>query len=273
MGSATPPSEAREAIAAPVSSSHRRPRRFRWLRHAMGKNGYGGYESPMLISPRHETALGEQFRILRTHVEVAGAGTLMITSALEQEGKTLCATNLAIALSMRMGAGVVMVDADLRRPCVSSYLGLRGGPGLVECLLGDARWQDCIVPAAYERLSVLPAGPSSAMAPELLGSERMGTLISELKASFPAHHILFDAPPLLLTADPMVIARYMDRILLVVRAGLTPSAAVLKAVETVGPERLLGVVLNDATETLSHYYYYKGYKGRYPSRGNGADSA
>jgi capsular exopolysaccharide synthesis family protein len=274
--SATPLSGAREPIEktgspAPlrVSTSRRGSRRFRWLRQAMGKNGHGRYESPVLISPRQETAIGEQFRILRTHVEVAGPGTYMITSALDQEGKTLCATNLAISLSMRMGAGVVLVDADLRRPCVSTCLGIQGDPGLVDCLLSDALWQDCIVPTAYERLSVLPAGRSSAIAPELLGCERMGTVISELKSCFPAHHIVVDAPPLLLTADPMVIARHMDHVLLVVRAGVTPSAAVLKAVETLGPQRLLGAILNDATETLSHHYYYK---GRYPSLRNGKDS-
>jgi Mrp family chromosome partitioning ATPase len=94
-------------------------------------------------------------------------------------------------------------------------------------------------------------------------------VISELKSCFPAHHIVVDAPPLLLTADPMVIARHMDHVLLVVRAGVTPSAAVLKAVETVGSQRLLGAILNDATETFSHYYYYK---GGYPSRRNGKDS-
>lgn len=245
-----------------TTRASRRHRRFAWigrLRRTPDQNGRRTHESTVLMSPSQETAIGEQFRILRTRIELAGPGTVMITSALDQEGKTLCAVNLAVALSMRIGVGVVLVDADLRHPNVAMQLGVRSGPGLVDCLLGEARWQDCIVSSAYERLSVLPAGRSSAIAPELLGSERMGTVMSELKSAFPNSHILVDAPPLLLTADPMVIARQMDHILLVIRAGVTPRAAVQKAVDTLGAERFFGAILNGATDHLSHYYY----NGRY----------
>jgi len=263
-GSASPGIE-RAAPSAPVRLRpvQRRRRRtgwFRWLKRTSSQNGHGA-ESTMLVTPNHETTTGEQFRMLRTRIEMAGPGTVMITSALDQEGKTLCATNLAVALSMRIGPGVVLVDADLRHPSVAPYFGLTGSPGLVDCLLGEARWEDCIVPTGYERLKVLPAGRRSAVAPELLGSERMGAVMSELKLHLPTSYIVVDAPPLLVTTDPMVIARQMDHILLVVRANVTPRAAVLKAVETVGANRIFGVILNDVTDALSHYYYY----GRYPA--------
>jgi protein-tyrosine kinase len=267
QGSGDPPDHADASPAPRLKPAPVRRRRFGWLQRlramgAVSKNGRGKHQPAVLVSASRETAFGEQFRILRTRIEMAGPGTVMITSALDQEGKTLCASNLAVALSLRMGAGVVLVDADLRHPSVAPYFGLRGGPGLVDCLQGDTRWQDCIVKTAYERLSILPAGCRSDRAPELLGSERMGAVMSELKSQYPTYHIVVDAPPLLLTADPMVIARQMDHILLVVRAGVTPRAAVLKAVETIGPNRVFGVILNDATDSFSHYYYYN---GRYPS--------
>jgi protein-tyrosine kinase len=248
--------------ATPVRPRRARRRRrkgrwFQWLRGTASQNGHGG-ESAVLISPDRETTVGEQFRILRTRVEMAGPGTVMITSALDQEGKTLCATNLAVALSMRIGAEVVLVDADLRHPSVGASFGLPSGPGLVDCLLGEARWQDCIVKTEYQRLSILPAGHSSSHAPELLGSERMATVLAELKEHFSTSYVVVDAPPLLLTADPMVIARQVDHILLVVRAGVTPRDAVMKAVHTIGSSRVFGVILNDVTKTMSHYYYYYG---------------
>ena len=244
----------------PVRKLRRQPTWFKWLKRTSNRNGDGG-ESVVLVSPGHETTTSEQFRMLRTRIEMGGPGTVMITSALDQEGKTLCATNLAIALSMRIGPGVVLVDADLRHPSVAPSFSLAGIPGLVDCLLGEARWEDCIVPTGYERLSVLPAGRRSASAPELLGSERMGALMSELKSHLPTSYVVVDAPPLLLTTDPMVIARQMDHILLVVRANVTPRTAVLKAVETIGADRIFGVILNDATDSISQYYSY----GRYPA--------
>jgi protein-tyrosine kinase len=254
---------ARPAAVAPSATASRKARftwRPRWWRVA-SRNGKAPQDSPVLISPRQRSPISEQFRVLRTRIETAGPGCLMVTSALDQEGKTLCATNLAIALSMSIGAGVVLVDADLRHPSVAPGLGLRNHPGLVDYLLEEADWRDCLQPTEYERLQVIPAGRGSAMSTELLGSERMSALTTELKSCFPKHFLVFDAPPLLLTADPLVLARHMDHVVLVVRAGVTPREAVLKAVQGLGADRFLGAIFNDATENLSHYYYYN---GRYP---------
>ena len=257
----------------PTGARSRRPRftwRPRWW-SAATRNGKADEElplSPLLISPRQRSAISEQFRVLRTRVETAGPGCLMVTSALDQDGKTLCATNLAVALSMSIGAGVVLIDADLRHPSVAPGLGLRGRPGLVEYLLEEAEWQDCLQSTEHERLQVLAAGRSSSLSTELLGSERMSNLVADLKARFPRHFLIFDAPPLLLTADPLVLARHMDHVVLVVRAGVTPREAVMKAVQGLGADRFLGAIFNDATENLSHYYHYN---GRYPY-GEGTDS-
>ena len=224
---------------------------------------------PILLTADGGSQIGERFRVLRTHVELAGPSTIMITSALDQEGKTLCAANLTVALAMRISKGVVLVDADLRNPSVGKSFGDGNGRGLVECLTGESRWQDCLMPTAYERLLVLPAGQPSRLAPELLGCERMQVVINELRAKFPDHVLLFDTPPILLTSDPLVVARYMDHIFLVVRGGVTPRGAVLKAIEALGPERLRGVIFNDAaTHPSDHYYYSGNYPYGYGSRGS-----
>ena len=241
-----------------------RSRRFSWLPWDAKSTSRNGQEhQPPLLATSDGGVIGEQFRVLRSRIETVGPGTLMITSAMAQEGKTLCAMNLAIVLSLRIDAGVILVDADLRRPSAGASFGVKKGPGLADCLLGEARWQDCLATTTHESLHLLPAGRRTAMAPELLGSERMQTIVAELKAQFPQHYILFDAPPILLTADPMVIARCMDHILLVVRAGVTPRASVLKAIQVLGADRFLGIVLNDATDNVSDYFYYGGHYNYY----------
>ncbi len=251
--------------ATPTQSPRGKPRRHRsgllsWWRSGAGRNGRDS-ALPVLEADQ-QSVLSEHFRVLRTHIEMAGPGAFMVTSALDQEGKTLCAVNLALALAMGIGAHVLVVDADLRHPSVAPSMGLEGGPGLTECLLGEAAWRDCLRSTGCKNLQVLPAGRRTGQAPELLGSERMQRLVSELKAEFPERHIVFDAPPILLTADPMILARYMDHALLVVRAGVTPRAAVLKAIAELGAESFLGIILNDVTDNVSDYYYY-GYGSQY----------
>src|SRR5262249_54179532 len=159
-------------------------------------------------------------------VQMSGPGTVMITSALDNEGKTICAINLARALSMSIGSGVVLVDADLRHPSTASALDIRTNPGLVDYLTGHADWRACMQSVDGNGLRVIPAGTSSSIAPELLGSPRLSQLIDEIKRELPDHYVVFDAPPLLLTVDPLVLARHVDHVLLVVRAGITPRAAV-----------------------------------------------
>jgi protein-tyrosine kinase len=223
-----------------------------------------------LFAAADGTVIGEQFRVLRTRVEAAGPGTFMISSALGQEGKTLCAMNLTLALSMRIDAGVILVDADLRRSSAGVSFGITGGPGVADCLMGEARWQDCLVTTKYDGLRLLPSGRRTALAPELLASARMQTVVAELKVAFPQHYILFDTPPILMTADPLVLARHMDHVLLVVRAGVTPRAAVSKAIEALGADCFMGIILNDATDSVSDYYHYR-HQYAYADR-NGSDS-
>jgi capsular exopolysaccharide synthesis family protein len=213
--------------------------------------------------------IAEQFRLLRTRVEMAGPSTVMITSALDNEGKTICAINLAKALSMSIGAGVILIDADLRHPSTAQLLDLRTDPGLVDYLTGDVDWRACVQTIDAAHLRVIPAGTTSSMiAPELLGSARLAQLITEVQAEFPGHYVVFDAPPLLLTVDPLVLARQVDHVLLVVRAAVTPRAAVLKAIESLGPERLRGIVFNAATQQLGNYYYRDYYYGPQPPAGD-----
>jgi len=209
-------------------------------------------------------ALGEAYKLLRTHVlhrtKREGRNTLMITSPLPNEGKTLTAINLAIAISQKVGQTVLLVDSDLRNPSIHRYLDLPSGPGLVDYLISGHPIAECLVhPEGLTNLVVLPAGKASIEAAELLSSPLMLDLVKELKHFYPDRYVLFDLPPLLF-ADPLAFAPLVDGIILVVEAGSTPREEITRAMDLLKAFPVLGCVLNKMdTMSLSYDYYDKYY--------------
>jgi len=165
-------------------------------------------ERPIVLrsDPRHERS--EAFRTLRTNLQFLdieeAAHSFVITSAMPNEGKSTTAVNLAIALA-DAGQRVVLVDADLRSPSVARYLGIEGGAGLTDVLIGRADVADVVQPWSDRSLYVLPAGRIPPNPSELLGSRQMADLLGVLAAE--ADVVLLDAPPLLPVTDAALIAK------------------------------------------------------------------
>ncbi len=206
--------------------------------------------------------LGEAYKLLRTHIlhstKREDRNTLMFTGPLPNEGKTLTAINLAIAISQRVGQTVLLVDGDLRNPSIHRYLDLPSGPGLVDYLTSGYPIAESLVhPEGLANLVVLPAGKSTTQSPELLSSPLMVDLVRELKHFYPDRYVLFDLPPLLY-ADALAFAPLVDGIILVVEAGSTPREEIVRAQEMLKGFPVLGCVLNKIEPTeLSYDYYYK----------------
>jgi len=207
------------------------------------------------------SALSEAFRGLRTSVLLSSAGrpprSLTFVSAEPGEGKTTVASNLSISLA-QLGKRVLLVDGDMRRPCVHKLFNIeeREG-GLVTFLTGEEGWSHLVRPTGVTNLDCLICGPVPPNPSELLSSDRMQQLIVETMREY--QFVLIDAPPLLNVTDGRILATMVDGVVLVVRGGYTPQELAQQAqfhVRDVGA-RLIGVVLNDVD--LRHHGYYQGY--------------
>jgi non-specific protein-tyrosine kinase len=199
----------------------------------------------------------EAYRALRTAVRFLEPdepiSTLVVTSASAGEGKTTTATNLAIALA-QSGERVILVDADLRRARLADSLGLVGGLGLSDLILRTASMDDVLL-GWRELLAVLPAGTVPPNPAELLGSQRMATVLAELAGR--CDIVVIDTPPVLPVTDAVVLAAQADATLLVARYGKAQRSLVVEAskrLRGVGAY-VVGSVLNAAPEAKAQDYY------------------
>ncbi|WP_051433008.1 polysaccharide biosynthesis tyrosine autokinase [Promicromonospora kroppenstedtii] len=219
-------------------------------------------DRPLIVQESPHTPRAEAYRRLRTNLqflEVAGAPRVfVITSALPGEGKSTTSINLAITLA-DAGARVLLVDADLRRPSVSRYLGLEGSVGLTTVLIGRVRHADAVQPWGPENLSVLPSGQVPPNPSELLGSTHMSALLAEVGEAYDV--VLVDTAPLLPVTDGAILAKMTGGAVVVVGAGITHRPQLteaLAALDTVGA-KVLGVVVNRLAPAEGAGYGYGGY--------------
>jgi capsular exopolysaccharide synthesis family protein len=249
----TPKVAARIAVPPPPASVHDIFTRF-----------HESLEGKIVSSRKTSPVSVEQYRRLAVTLIAAqaerGLKTLMVSSALPNEGKTLTVTNLAITLSESYGRSVLLIDADLRRPCIHELFGLANTFGLAESLrASDARLQPVQISS---RLSVLPGGQADGTPIADLSSERMQKLVAEGASRF--DWVLVDTPPIGLLSDANLVARVTDGVLFVISAGRTPYQLVQQSITELGADRIVGTVLNRVDdEALGAHSYYGRY---YPAR-------
>jgi len=201
------------------------------------------------LAPRGPIA--EQFRSMRNSIlalNPEGAPrSVVLTSAIRGEGKSVATINLALAMAEVPGTRVLMVDADLHGPSLEFYLGLPRRQGLVELLRGQCALDRAIRATSVPNVSLLGAGELPRNPSELIGSERLRTLLAQLKQRF--SYILIDTPEALSISDASLLGAIADGIILVVRLGSTPRHFVEQVhnqLETMGGN-VLGTCLTAAT--------------------------
>ena len=191
---------------------------------------------------------GEAYRLLRTKILhralETGGNTLMVTSAVPGEGKTLTAINFAFTMAREFRKTVLLVDCDLRTQNVYRILGIPSEKGLVDYFLDHCPLKDLIIWPGVEKMSLISGGKTLEESSEILGSPGMKDLVAEMKTRYPDRFVIFDLPPVLSTADALAFVPLVDHVVMVVQAGKTPLPDVKKALEMLPQEKILGIVLN-----------------------------
>lgn len=225
-----------------------------------------------LTSADERGKLAEEYRMIKRPLlanafgpnPVRKGNLIMVSSALPGEGKSFSAINLAISIAMELDRTVLLVDADVAKPSLPHYLGFNAEHGLLDVLRGERQdLSDVILRTNIEKLSILPAGKTYARATELLASDAMDRLITEVATRYPDRLVLFDSPPILATSEAHVLASHMGQIVMVVESEKTPKSALREALSRIeGTCDVVSIILNkSALPTTGDYYGYYGYGG------------
>ncbi len=195
-------------------------------------------------------SLAEVFKTFRARILLrtegsASAGTIMVTSAMPEEGKSFITANLSLAFASGLDQYVLLVDGDLRRPSIKKLFGRNEDFGLANYLHHRTALSELIIRSKTPKLSMLLAGSSPVNPAELLSSNLMKELIDELSARYTDRTIIFDSPPVLLAAEARMLAHHVDGVVLVVRQGAVGRVKIEEAINAIGPDRIIGIVFND----------------------------
>lgn len=201
-------------------------------------------------------SVGEEIRSLRTRVATAldqRHKVVMVTSALPLEGKTTASATLARSFA-QMQWSTLLVDFDLRRPSIHTLFGIEREPGVTDLLQGRFGDQDIIWSSDSPHLDLLPAGSLAAGPAELIQSPRTPQLLKSLAARY--DYVVVDSPPLTSITDSLLLSGYVDGILFVVNARVSPREMVKAAREQLLDKPVLGVVINGISTPAKYGYYF-----------------
>ena len=222
----------------------------------------------MLTPDSPRSPIAEEYRAIKrpllSNIEGKGAAIIrhpnliMVTSALQGEGKTFSAINLAMSIAMEQDKTVLLVDADISKASAGRLLGVPdSSPGLID-VLEDQRLHigDVILRTNIPNLRIVPAGRVHERATELLASQSMYRVADELAQRYSDRVVIFDSPPMLLTNEAQVVASIVGQIVFVIAAEKTSQRAVSEALSMLGDEAMVGMILNKAKHAFTSKYGY-----------------
>ncbi len=218
----------------------------------------------------------ENYRVLRTNITFASVDhsirSLLITSTVDSEGKSLTSANLAVVMAME-GRRVVLVDADLRKPGLHSLFEMGQSPGLAELLNGTGALRQCVHETMVPNLYLIPAGEIHGFPAEMLGNPVISDLLMELKHYYDL--VILDSPPCLQAADATLLAARADATLMVYDPALTRRHLIRESLAMLARARarVLGSVVNRADRLLRYGYYPYSYYSYSSTPAEGAPSS
>ncbi|MGI0116731.1 XrtA-associated tyrosine autokinase [Zooshikella sp. RANM57] len=223
------------------------------------------------ILPNEDRSLiKEQFRQIkrpllnkafgREDEQIKNGNLIMVTSSTPAEGKTFNAINLALSIALERDRNVVLVDADVINPSLNQALSVTTDVGLLDYLNNEVNdVADILYKTNIENLNIIPAGTAHHLTNELLASDSMSNLMSEMASRYSDRVIILDAPPLLHTTEAPILATLAGQIVMVVKEGVTKQQTVKDALSLLDPSMNIGLVLNKSRQKQDGNYY--GYYG------------
>ena len=208
-----------------------------------------------------DSMISESFKSIRTRLlsitKEQNIKTILVTSALPEEGKSFFASNLAVSIANGLDQHVLLVNADFRKPSLDVIFNIDSKLGLSDYLVNENHHlTELIQKTEIPKLSYLPAGSSYERSSELLASEAMKLLVLEMKYRYEDRYIIFDSPPVR-KSETLSLIDKIDGIILIVRAGKTDKKLIREAAEITGMKKNIGVILNrfNLKESPYHKYY------------------
>ena len=203
--------------------------------------------------------ISSMFDLLRTQVlqkmEENGWRSIAAVSPTAESGKTFVSINLAMSIAHQPKKSVMLVDFDLRRPKVATYLGLQSPVSMNDYLAGNADFPDILVNPGIPKMVVIPTNKPVARSAEILSTEKVKSFIKEVKDRYHNRILVVDLPPVLAVDDSMIVLPQVDCVLMVVSNGVNNEKEILETKRRLQQYNLIGVVFNKA-EVIAESYYY-----------------
>ena len=200
------------------------------------------------------------YKILRTEIQhkaqLNNWRTVLVTSALPNEGKTLTTINLGLSFALAYNQTVLLVDCDLKRQDIHNCLEVDSSMGIVDNIINEVPLQKVITWPGIEKFSFISGGGRVPNSAEVLGSPQMKALIDEMKSRYEDRIILIDCPPILSGADTVTLSQFVDCIIIVVHCGGSRIRDVKRALDMMPKEKVIGFVMNQQQNWKRDGYYY-----------------
>ena len=207
----------------------------------------------------------EQFKMLSSQILFPQGRpiprTILVTSAVPGEGKSVVASNLAVSIAAGKQQNVLLMECDLRRPSLCQIFGLDNNcTGISEYLQGEEQLSNFLRKTTIDNLTLLPAGRMTKNPYELLSSKKMRDLVEEVGKRYENRYVILDSTPAQVAAETGVLSKFVDGVVLVIGYGKSSRELIQNSVEKIGKQKFLGVVFNYSEGNYTKDYYYKYYK-------------
>jgi len=217
-------------------------------------------KSTLFTLYKPNSVISEHFKVIRTILlnmtSTNKVKTILVTSLFPHEGKSFISSNLAVSIAQSFDKHVLLIDADLKKPALQKIFAIKPDKGLTDFFMDQTRQLSFLIQKTeIPKLSIIASGSACGSSSELVSSDSMSHLIHELKHRYNDRYVIFDSAPVQMS-DTLSLASKVDGVIIVVKARKTSKKLVKQAIQKLGQEKILGIVLNYCKVDIKKNYAY-----------------